>query len=99
VRLTPSVPKKEWAYYASLLEATLDSPNSHHAGILILDEPRQQETERTSLRAFLERIAADSADAQIVYSTSETVEELRRLLNGLDYTSLPASGPRLLLPI
>jgi hypothetical protein len=88
--------RTKWAYYTALLEASVPQPGARHLGLLMLDEPRQQETDRPSLRSFLHRLRRDSGMAQIIYATSEDPEVLNRLLGGVPHTRLPAEGPHLI---
>ncbi|MFG1611053.1 hypothetical protein [Actinoplanes sp. NPDC049265] len=87
--------RTKWAYYTALLEAATQ-PGAHHLGLLMLDEPRQQETDRASLAAFLRRLRRDSSSAQIIYATSEDSEVLSSLLTDVPHTLLPAAGPHLI---
>ena len=90
--------RTKWAYYTALLEASMRSPRAHHAGLLILDEPRQQETARESLAAFLHRLGGESAsvDSQIIYATSEQPAILAQLVRGISHTLVPTPGLHLL---
>ena len=65
-------------------------------GLGILDEPRQQETAREDLQAFLQRLGSDSDVAQIIYATSERAEALDELLAGVEHTRIEANGTHLL---
>ncbi|WP_248294596.1 hypothetical protein [Actinoplanes sp. TBRC 11911] len=88
--------RTKWAYYAALLETAISAQGGRHLGLLMLDEPRQQETDRDSLAAFLHRLRYDSRNAQIVYATSEDPTQLERLLAGIPHTKLPANGRHLI---
>ncbi|AWK71834.1 hypothetical protein CBI38_09770 [Rhodococcus oxybenzonivorans] len=88
--------RTKWAYHLALLEATRAIAESRHIGVLALDEPRQQETDRADLRAFLLRLAENAQSGQILYFTSEAPEILRELLEGIPVTFLPSSGDHLL---
>lgn len=90
--------RTKWAYYTALLEAaTVAAPRSHHSGLLMLDEPRQQETARESLSAFLRRLGGTaSSGAQILYATSEDAETLAELLRDVPHSVLEAPGSHLL---
>ena len=69
-----------WAYLLSLLEVAAGG-SGNHAGLLILDEPRQQETARTSYEQLLQYAATTATDqTQLIFATSEAPEELRRML-------------------
>jgi len=93
--------RTKWAYYTALLETAMRLKRSHHAGLLILDEPRQQETARDSLAAFLRRLGGEAAtsNAQIIYATSESPEVLSELLAGVTHLLVPTPGVHLLSAI
>jgi hypothetical protein len=88
--------RTKWAYYTALMESATASPNGHHIGLLMLDEPRQQETDRRSLAAFLRRLRSDSGLGQIIYATSEDPDLLTELLSGIPHTRLETDGPHLI---
>jgi hypothetical protein len=91
--------RTKWAYYTALLEVAMQSDRSQHAGLLILDEPRQQETDRDSLAAFLRRLGSATAasNSQVIYATSERPDVLSRLLEGVRFSQVPTPGQHLLL--
>jgi hypothetical protein len=64
---------------------------------MVLDEPRQQETDHRSLAAFLDRLNTDRGLGQVLYATSEEPTMLNQLLSDIPHTSLPALGPHLLV--
>ena len=74
-----------WAYLYSLMVVSR-SPDyvTHHLGLLILDEPRQQEAKEVSFNSFI-KAAADSMeyDQQIIIGTSEKQSELEAAIAGL----------------
>ncbi|AYF28835.1 hypothetical protein CSH63_15495 [Micromonospora tulbaghiae] len=88
--------RTKWAYYTALMETAQRVSEGRHLGLLMLDEPRQQETDRPSLAAFLQRLRDDSQLAQIVYATSEDPKVLDQLLVGVPYNNLPADGRHLI---
>lgn len=59
-----------WAYRLSLLELAREA-ETNHPGVLVFDEPRQHNTDATSIRAFFVR-AADSQNGgqQVIVATS-----------------------------
>ncbi|MEN3538697.1 AAA family ATPase [Microbispora sp. ZYX-F-249] len=82
-----------WAYLLAFLEASMRY-NTNHARLLVFDEPRQQETNRLSFAALLNRAATDGASgAQIIFATSEEELDLRAMLKGLPH-SLVSVPPR-----
>jgi hypothetical protein len=64
---------------------------------MVLDEPRQQETDLRSLAAFFERLNRDRNVGQVLYATSEDPKVLDQLLSNIPHTTLPAFGPHLLI--
>jgi hypothetical protein len=73
----------KWAYQLGLLEVAR-TRSTHHAGLVIFDEPRQQEASKTSFRNLLSR-ASSSVDynQQVFFATSEDQYELRQDLADL----------------
>jgi hypothetical protein len=91
--------RTKWAYYVAIFEAARASSRSRHAGLLIFDEPRQQETDRGSLSEFVKRLSSGAAvGCQVIYATSEDPRELQQVLQNVTYSLLPASGSHLLAP-
>ena len=71
-----------WAYVGALLEASRERATAH-PGLLILDEPGQQEISDASLRAFLRRLAAtERYGQQVIVATSERTERIRDFTEG-----------------
>ncbi len=63
----------KWAYYLSLLRLA-----KNHAGLVVYDEPGQQEIDASSLYAFLKDGTRDKNPArQIIISTSEPLPAVR----------------------
>jgi hypothetical protein len=73
-----------WAYLQGLLELSTEVPLNHF-GMLVFDEPRQQEAAELSFQSLLKR-ASQSArrNQQIIFATSEPLENLRRMTEGLN---------------
>lgn len=65
-------------------------------GLLVLDEPRQQETRHSSLSEFVRRLGADADGGQIIYATSESPDVLAPLLEGTQHILIDAAGDHLL---
>lgn len=88
-----------WAYLMSLLSVSGES-GGNHLGLLVFDEPRQQETARESYEQLLQQ-AADEArqDRQILFATSETSAEIRRMLGTATHNLIDiAAGSRIIQP-
>jgi hypothetical protein len=70
-----------WSYVMALLEISADDSVSHHAGLLILDEPRQQEVSVSSFRGLCRRAAnAGSRNQQIIFGSAAA--ETRNIVGG-----------------
>jgi hypothetical protein len=67
-----------WSYVMALLEISEDDSISHHAGLLILDEPRQQEVSGSSFRRLCRRAAtACGRNQQIIFgSAAAEIEDI-----------------------
>lgn len=92
--------RTKWAYFVALLETALFSGVGSHAGLLMFDEPRQQEADRADLGAFVRHLGSlPPADAQVIYATSERSDELDALLAAVPHTRLEAGGEHLLRPL
>ena len=74
----------KWAYQLGLLElGTMEATN--HPGTLLFDEPRQQSSARASFESLLKRAAAvKQHNQQVIFSTSEDLQNLQRATAGLD---------------
>lgn len=82
----------KWAYQLGLLELGHQHP-THHPGMLLLDEPRQQSSSRVSFGRLLERAAErQRADQQVIVSTSEDLETLKDILSRIDCRKTIISG-------
>jgi hypothetical protein len=72
-----------WAYMYSLLilDSKLTDLSTNHLGLLILDEPRQQETKEVNFKTFIEKAAQSaSMGKQIIIATSEKSEDLSKMI-------------------
>lgn len=87
-----------WAYLYGLLELSRVT-KTNHPGLLILDEPRQQETKHVSFGVFLKRAAeVAKAGQQVIFSTSEDAANLKNALLGLPHKFIGYTG-RILQPM
>jgi len=82
----------KWAYQLGLLELdTIEDTN--HPGILLFDEPRQQSSAKVSFESLLKRAAAvKKNNQQVIFSTSEDLQNLQRITAGLDCDEQIFSG-------
>ena len=84
--------RMKWAYLLGMLQLGHEC-GTNHPGFLILDEPRQQETERMSFDALI-RAAATSAGTsrQVLFATSERREDLLEGLRGTEANLIRFEG-------
>lgn len=76
----------KWAYQLALLEVAR-TRRTNHLGVVIFDEPRQQEAAKTSFQNLLRRASSsEEHQQQVFFATSEDLQELRR-----DLQNIPAN--------
>ena len=81
-----------WAYFYSFLALARDE-GTNHPGLLVFDEPRQQETARSSFEALIRRVAtAEVFNQQVIIATSEEADTVRQLLRGLPHVLFAVEG-------
>jgi hypothetical protein len=81
-----------WAYLLSMLELARSDQTSH-CGMLIFDEPRQQETATVSFVQLLRRASLSYAfGQQVIFATSEEEAQLRVALANVPHSFLSFSG-------
>jgi hypothetical protein len=74
----------KWAYQLALLEVPRTA-KTHHAGLVIFDEPQQQKTAKVSFKKLLDRAAlARASGQQVIFATSEDREQLETFLSDID---------------
>ena len=88
--------RAKWAFYVGLTEASQASPSSHPIGFLILDEPRQQEAELTSVRALYVSLEALAETTQVIVASSAGATDLAGLLAGLNVNRITATSSHML---
>ncbi|HHQ4926545.1 TPA: hypothetical protein ACSP33_004265, partial [Aeromonas veronii] len=76
-----------WSYLYSIL--TLDEKkgvaSTNHLGLLILDEPRQQEAKNESFKAFITKVAEiKNSGKQVIIGTSEEYHDLLSTIKDLE---------------
>lgn len=73
-----------WAYLIGMLEVS-HAFHTHHLGLLVFDEPRQQGAEKLSFDELLHRAAqSKKAGQQVIFATSEDQETLEGIINDID---------------
>lgn len=88
-----------WAYLFALLQAGVRSGN--HLGLLIFDEPKQQDTARASYQALLAHASEQGiSGSQVIFATSEDSASLLTMLGSSAYNIVNLEpGEKLLLPL
>ena len=87
-----------WAYLTGLMEVARDN-QTNHIGLLVLDEPRQQQANKVSFRDFVERTSsAKEFNQQVLFLTSEDSETLSQMLNGVEHQLIDFTG-KMILPL
>jgi hypothetical protein len=88
----------KWAYQLGLLDVSHKS-STNHPGLVVFDEPRQQEAAETSVAGLLGEASRMSGDgAQILIATSEDLAKVRGFLDGVNCQLLVFEG-RMIAPI
>jgi len=81
-----------WAYLQGLLELSSEQAMNHF-GLLLFDEPRQQEAAELSFERLLARAAkSKERGQQIIFATSEPLSNIQRMTNGLDVQVVSFEG-------
>lgn len=81
-----------WAYLYGLLEVSR-AGDTNHLGLLVLDEPRQQQADKASFAEFAKRAAgALEAGQQVLFMTSEDPETLALMLQGVGHQYISFDG-------
>jgi hypothetical protein len=88
-----------WSYLYGLLEIARAS-TTNHLGLLVLDEPRQQQADKVSFAEFAKRAAgAKRAGQQVIFLTSEDPETLSSMLNGVEHQYVDFHNEKMIQPI
>ncbi|MGA9188180.1 MAG: hypothetical protein WB014_06370 [Methanosarcina sp.] len=75
-----------WAYLNSLLELSREF-ETNHLGLLIFDEPRQQDASEISYYELLKRVSkAKEYNQQVIFATSENRELIESALQNVEHT-------------
>lgn len=83
----------KWAYQLALLEVARTA-ETHHAGLVIFDEPQQQKTAKISFKKLLDRAAsARQSGQQVIFATSEDRDQLDTFLSDVDCHFLAFETP------
>lgn len=90
-----------WGYLISMMELSREF-DTNHPGLLIFDEPRQQDADHVSFSSLLKRAAMTKKNnQQIILATSEKTDSLKIATQGLDFTliDLTESGEKIMRPL
>ncbi len=74
-----------WSYLISLFSLRVRF-QTNHPGILVFDEPRQQEANKLSFSGLLKGASRTASSGQIIFATSEEEDVLKDALQGCEYT-------------
>jgi hypothetical protein len=75
-----------WAYLNSLLELSREF-ETNHLGLLIFDEPRQQDASEISYYELLKRVSKTKEyNQQVIFATSENRELIESALQNVEHT-------------
>ena len=88
----------KWAYQLGLLDVA-QATATNHPGLVVFDEPRQQEAAEASVAGLLaeaSRIADNQS--QILIATSEDLAKVRGFVSGIDCQLLVFEG-KMIAPI
>jgi hypothetical protein len=73
--------------------------DTNHLGLLVLDEPRQQQANKVSFREFAKRAAASrESKQQVLFFTSEDQDALGSMLAGTEHEYLSYDA-KMILPM
>ena len=90
-----------WGYLMSMLELSREY-EMNHPGLLIFDEPRQQDADPVSFSSLLKKASETKLHGQqVILATSEKTEPLKNATKGLDYklVDLSAGGEKIMRPL
>lgn len=82
-----------WSYLVGLLETSRTFKDEQHIGLLMFDEPKQQGTKSLSFGQLLRHVSVSRQyNEQVIFFTSDPLEEIERQLNGSKYELRAFSG-------
>jgi hypothetical protein len=82
-----------WAYLYGLLEVDREEKQTNHLGLLLLDEPRQQQADKVSFAEFAKRASdASKFSQQVIFMTSEDESTVQAMLQSAKYQYRSFSG-------
>lgn len=87
-----------WSYLNGLMEVAR-TQDTNHLGLLVLDEPRQQQANKVSFSAFALRASqANKWHQQMIFLTSEDQETLERMMKDVPHQMVNFEG-KLIQPL
>lgn len=84
--------RAKWAHYVAMAATAASEETGSSLGILILDEPRQQEAEFSSVRALYAELADVARSTQVIVASSADDHDMAQLLEGLDVNLIANVG-------
>lgn len=76
--------RAKWAHYVAMAVTAANENDGSSLGILILDEPRQQEAEFSSVRALYAELADVAMSTQVIVASSADDDDMAQLLDGVE---------------
>jgi hypothetical protein len=76
--------RAKWAHYVAMAVTAANENDGSSLGILILDEPRQQEAEFSSVRALYAELADVAMFTQVIVASSADDDDMAQLLDGVE---------------
>jgi hypothetical protein len=87
--------RTKWAHYVALTDTAAGEPSGSPLGVLIMDEPRQQEADFSSVRALYVELAEVATSTQVIVASSAGDQEISQLLDGLNVNLISNLGAHL----
>ena len=81
----------KWAYYLALIELSRRW-DTNHCGLVVFDEPGQQEIEAPSLQAFVGWAARNISSGQVVLASSEELSNIEDAIAGTNANLITFEG-------
>lgn len=84
--------RTKWAHYVAMASTAATEETGNPLGVLILDEPRQQEANFESVRALYAELGDTATNTQVIVASSASREEMTRLIAGVNARLIENSG-------
>lgn len=84
--------RTKWAHYIAMADTSARESNGSPLGILILDEPRQQEAEFESVKALYAELSEVGYNTQVIVASSAHDGEMSELIEGIEANLIANQG-------